>query len=108
MTEETKNNPDEKQSEDKSEEPVETQFELDFSTFILTLNTSALIHLGDIPDPSTRERQISVPAARHTLQILEILKLKTEGNLDENETKLIDDVLFNLRMKFVQLSGSGS
>jgi len=90
----------------KTDPEIPAIFELDFSTFVLSLNTSALIHFGDIPDPGTKERTVSVPAAKHTLQILEILKDKTTGNLDEQETKLLDDVLFNLRMKFIRLTES--
>ena len=75
---------------------------LDFSNFILSLNASALIHLGDIPDPQSRERQVNLSAAKHTIEILEIIKNKTKGNLDGDEEKLLDDVLFNLRMKYIK------
>ncbi|MGH7808282.1 MAG: DUF1844 domain-containing protein [Thermodesulfobacteriota bacterium] len=77
-------------------------FQMDFSTFVLSLNASALIHLGEIPDPHSKERSINLPAAKHTIEILEIIKNKTKGNLDGEEEKLLDDVLFNLRMKFVK------
>jgi hypothetical protein len=77
-------------------------FKMDFSTFILSLNASALIHLGEIPDPHSKERSINLPAAKHTIEILEILKNKTKGNLDREEDKLLDDVLYNLRMKYVK------
>ncbi|HEX9830240.1 MAG TPA: DUF1844 domain-containing protein [Thermodesulfobacteriota bacterium] len=77
-------------------------FQMDFSTFVLSLNASALIHLGEIPDPHSKERSINLPAAKHTIEILEIIKNKTKGNLNGEEEKLLDDVLFNLRMKFVK------
>lgn len=77
-------------------------FKMDFSTFILSLNASALIHLGEIPDPHSKERSINLLAAKHTIEILEIIKNKTKGNLDREEEKLLDDVLFNLRMKYVK------
>ena len=77
---------------------------MDFSAFILSLNASSLIHLGEIPDPQSRERTMNIPAAKHTIEILEILKEKTAGNLDQEETKLLDDILFNLRLKFLQHS----
>lgn len=79
---------------------------LDFSNFVLSLNASALIHLGDIPDPESRERLVNLPAAKHTIEILEIIKNKTVGNLDGEEQKLLDDVLYNLRMKYVKDIGS--
>ena len=77
---------------------------MDFSAFILSLNASSLIHLGEIPDPQSRERSVNIPAAKHTIEILEILKEKTVGNLDEDENKLLDDILYNLRMKYLQHS----
>lgn len=77
-------------------------FQMDFATFILSLNTSALIHLGDIPDPMSKERTINMHAAKHTIEILGIMKDKTTGNLDTQEEKLLDDVIYNLRMKYVQ------
>ena len=83
------------------------EFKMDFSGFILSLNASALIHLGDIPDPQSRERSLNLPAAKHTIDILEILSDKTKGNLNDEEQKLLDDVVYNLRMKYVKAS-SGS
>ncbi len=74
----------------------------DLSTFVLSLNASAMIHLGDIPDPGTKERQVNLPAAKHTVDILELIQEKTKGNLTDEETKLIDDVIYGLRMKYVQ------
>jgi hypothetical protein len=75
---------------------------MDFSTFVLSLNASALIHLGEIPDPISKERAVNISASKHTIEILEIIKDKTKGNLDGEEEKLLDDVLFNLRMKYVK------
>jgi len=90
-------------SEDpKSESKESGSIMMDFSNFILSLNASALIHLGDIPDPQSRERQVNLSAAKHTIEILEIIKNKTKGNLDGDEEKLLDDVLFNLRMKYIR------
>jgi hypothetical protein len=88
--------------ETKKETEQAGLFKMDFSTFVLSLNASALIHLGDIPDPQSKERTVNLPAAKHTIEILEIIKGKTKGNLDREEEKLLDDVLFNLRMKYVK------
>ena len=79
---------------------------MDFSAFILSLNASSMIHMGEIPDPMSRERSVNIPAAKHTIEILEILKEKTVGNLDDDENKLLDDILYNLRLKYVQHSKS--
>ena len=88
--------------EEKRKSKESGSLKLDFSNFVLSLNASALIHLGDIPDPQSRERLINLPAAKHTIEILEIIKTKTVGNLDGEEQKLLDDVLYNLRMKYVK------
>ena len=77
---------------------------IDFSNFILSLNTSALIHLGDIPDPQSRERIYDIQSAKQTIDILELLKTKTEGNLDTEEFKLLDDVIYDLRMKYIKMT----
>lgn len=79
---------------------------MDFSTFVLSLNASSLIHLGEIHDPQLKEITVNLPAAKHTIEILEILKDKTVGNLDDNENKLLNDVLYNLRLKYIQHSKS--
>ncbi len=77
---------------------------MDFSTFILSLNASSLIHLGEIHDPQLKEISVNLPAAKHTIEILEILQDKTVGNLDDGESKLLEDILYNLRLKFIQHS----
>ncbi len=96
MGDETKKNPN--QSE---------LFKMDFSTFLLSLNASALIHLGEIPDPASKERAVNISAVKHTIEILEIIQEKTKGNLEGEEEKLMDDVLFNLRMKYVKCTELG-
>ncbi len=77
---------------------------VDFSTFVLSLATAALYQLGAVPDSATGE---GVPAdplvARQTLETLEMLREKTQGNLSEEERKLIDSLLYDLRMRFVAL-----
>lgn len=78
---------------------------VDFSTFVLSLATAALYQLGAVPDPETGE---AVPAdpllARQTLETLEMLREKTLGNLSEEERKLLDSLLYDLRMRAVELS----
>ncbi len=90
-------------SDESKKNPNQSElFKMDFSTFVLSLNTSALIHLGEIADPTSKERAVNLLAAKHTIEILEIIKDKTKGNLDGEEEKLLDDALFNLRMKYVK------
>lgn len=88
---------------DAEQNPKQKQeYKMDFSGFILSLNASALIHLGDIPDPHTKQRNIDIAAAKHTIDILELISDKTQGNLTGDEKKLIDDVVYNLRLKYVK------
>jgi hypothetical protein len=76
--------------------------EINFANFIFSLSTTAMYHFGDIPDPVTKEARRNLAAAKQTIDILSILKTKTEGNLDEGERELLDGVLFELRMRFVK------
>ncbi len=91
-------------SDEKKRKPASGELTMDFSAFILSLNASSLIHLGEIPDPESRSRGVNIPAAKHTIEILEIIKDKTAGNLDDDEDKLLDDILYTLRLKFLQHS----
>ena len=75
---------------------------LNFSMFILSLTTSALVCLGELPDPITKEKVINLSLAQQTISIIEILKAKTTGNLSEDEENLIGTVLYDLRMKYIQ------
>jgi hypothetical protein len=76
--------------------------ELGFSTFILSLSTSALVHLAELPDPISNEKKINLPLAKQTIAIIEMLKEKTKGNLTEEEDQLIEDLLYDLRLKYVE------
>jgi hypothetical protein len=93
---------------DPQEKPVEEKElpKIDFSTFVLSLATSALYHLGLSPDPSGEAApKPNLPLARHTIDTIEMLEEKTRGNLDEEEAKLIKSVLYQLHMGFVQAKG---
>ncbi len=72
----------------------------DFSTFVLSLSTSALMHLGEIKNPQTDRIEKDLALARHTIDILAILKEKTRGNLTKDEQALLDRILYELRMKY--------
>jgi hypothetical protein len=79
--------------------------EIDFSTFLVSLSTSVLYNLGLVDDPSTGQRgDVNLAAARHTIDILDMLKRKTQGNLEDAETRLLDSLLFELRMRVVEVS----
>ena len=75
---------------------------INFTNFVLSLSTSALFHFGDFPDPEGGTVQKNLPAVKQTIDILDMLNEKTKGNLDENEDKLIQGVLYELKMRFVK------
>jgi hypothetical protein len=78
-----------------------------FSTFVLGLSTQALLHLGEIPNPLTRGVERDLPAAKQVIDILGILRQKTGSNLEPGEEALLDSVLYDLRMRYVELVRSG-
>ena len=90
------------ESKNISENPDSTEFA--FSTFVLSLSTSALVCLGELPDPLKNEKSTNLPLAKQTIGIIEMLKEKTKGNLTEEEDKLLDGILYDLRMKYVTVS----
>ena len=74
---------------------------LDFSTFCISLGTSAMVNLGSIPNPETQQSDQNLPLAKQSIDILAILKEKTKGNLSPEESRLLDNLLFDLRMSYV-------
>jgi hypothetical protein len=75
--------------------------ELTFTTFLLSLSTSAIVSLGELPDPLKNEQCVNLSLAKQTINIIEILKEKTKGNLSDEEERLIDDMLYDLRLKYI-------
>lgn len=75
-----------------------------FPTFVLSLSSSALVHLGEVPDPDSGKPMENLVIAKHTIDILAMLEEKTKGNLNVEESKLLKDMLFELRMIYVQKS----
>ncbi|MDR1857588.1 MAG: DUF1844 domain-containing protein [Desulfovibrio sp.] len=79
--------------------------EVTFSTFIMSMASSALVQLGEVPNPETGEIQEDLLLARHTIDVLDMLREKTENSLDEKERRLIYDLLYELRIKYVSKAG---
>jgi hypothetical protein len=75
---------------------------IDFATFILSLSHSVMMHLGEAPDPETNESRTSLPLAKQNIDILALLEDKTKGNLTGEEERLLAQVLFDLRMRYVE------
>jgi len=94
-------------AEAKKEEPSQGAPlpEIDFFSFVLSLSTSAFIQLGVVQDPVTKQSAKDLPLAKQTIDLIGMLKEKTKGNLTSEEEKLVDNVLYDLRMRYVKLSG---
>jgi hypothetical protein len=79
--------------------------EVNFSTLIMSLSSSALFHLGEIPDPQTGRKATDFPLAKHTIDTIGMLAEKTKGNLTEEEQKFLDTMLADLRWRYVKATG---
>ncbi len=77
---------------------------LDFATFILSLSHSALVHLGEAPHPDGEAPAKDLALARQTIDMLGLLEEKTRGNLTGDEERLLSQILYDLRMRFLELS----
>ena len=74
----------------------------DFHTFILSLGSSALLHLGELEHPEAGDARPDLAMAKHTIDILAMLEEKTKGNLTPPEEKLMESLLFDLRLRYVE------
>jgi len=77
---------------------------VDFLNLVVSMSHSALLHLGDAPDPSTGGHEKNLPLARQTIDILAMLQEKTRGNLSGNEERVLSQAVYDLRMRFVEVS----
>jgi len=75
---------------------------VDFGTFVLSLGSSALVHLGEIQHPDSAETKENISLARQTIDLLAMLEEKTQGNLTPEESRFLRDLLADLRLKFVE------
>jgi hypothetical protein len=103
MAEETKENqaqPGKKQAGD--EEQTYALPKIDFSTFVLSMNSSALVQLGLIDDPAAGQRTKNLPLAKQTIDMLAMLEEKTKGNLTDDEEKILTNILYELKMLYVK------
>jgi uncharacterized protein DUF1844 len=82
--------------------------DLSFTTFVVSLASSAAIHFGDLPDPNTGERaEINLEGAAQMIDILTLLEEKTRGNLTIEERQVLEQVLYELRLRFVDATSGG-
>jgi len=76
--------------------------EINFINFLFSISTSALIQMGEIEDPISQQTVKNLPLAKQTIDLIGMLKEKTKGNLTPDEAKLIENILFDLRMRYVK------
>jgi hypothetical protein len=88
--------------ETETQEPPEDSGEGGFSSLVLMLGTMALTHLGAAPDPGGGQTKVDLAQARCLLDLLEVLKEKTAGNLTSGESTMLEALLFDLRMHYVE------
>lgn len=82
--------------------------EVTFTSFVLSLNTTALYHLGELAHPETGERNIDLELVKHTIDTLILLHDKTKGNLDRDENELLSTILYDLKMRYVKAKDRNS
>ena len=94
---------EEKETPDAEAQEPPLQFpEINFATFVASLNASALLQLGAIEDPTTGTKNKSLPMAKQTIDILSMLQEKTAGNLSQEEENLLKNILYDLRLMYVK------
>ena len=72
-----------------------------FEGLVMLFGTTGLVHLGAAPDPTSGQRRVDLDQAKQTINLLELLKEKTAGNLTTTEAEVLDGILFDLRCRYV-------
>jgi hypothetical protein len=90
------------QRESAQRKPSGPPLQIDFASFLMIYLQTALIHLGELEDSVEKKPQINLEAARQIIDILDMLKEKTRGNLTQEEERYLESMLFDLRMRYVE------
>ncbi|MEJ2109403.1 MAG: DUF1844 domain-containing protein [Acidobacteriota bacterium] len=93
-----------KRKENASNPDEQQRPPIDFPSYLLSYYTQGMVLLGEVPNPYTNKKEEDMEAARHTIDILSMLEEKTKGNLSQDEQKLLENVLYELRMKYMAKS----
>jgi hypothetical protein len=101
---EDKEHSDQTDSTQDREEDIQLP-EINFPTFIFSLNSSALVHLGIIEDPASGQKSKNLAMAKQTIDILGMIEEKTQGNLSHDEASMLKHILYELRMIYVKEKG---
>ena len=103
IVEETK--PEEAAPEEvKKEEGDDALAPPDFSSFVFSISTTVLMDLGEIEHPINKEKKVNLKMAKHSIDVLDMLKDKTEGNLTDQESALITNILSDLKLRYCKLT----
>ena len=82
---------------------------ISFAAFVLSLAHTAAVHFGDVPDPvSGHQSPANLPAAQQMINILALLEQKTRGNLTAEERQLLEQILYELRLRYVEVRNAGT
>lgn len=93
---------------DSKGEPAQALGPVDFATHVLSLASSAMVALGKMPDPSGETPPADLDTAHYLIDVLGMLELKTRGNLDESEQKLLQSLLYDLRVAYVDTAAAAA
>lgn len=94
------------EKEPTKEQTEEQEPRIDFSIFISSLGMQALMGLGEITNPIDKKKEVNLDQAKYTIDVLQVLKEKTEGNRTEEEGKILEGLLYELRLKYVEKTGA--
>ena len=101
MADESHSNPPHDHDHDHEHDPEG----ISFAAFVLSLAHTTAVHLGDVPDPvSGSSGQVNLAAAHQMIDILSLLEVKTRGNLSAEERQLLEQILYELRLRFVEVA----
>ncbi len=101
-----KNAPQEKEADKDKKQQTSTPLpEVNFTTLIFSLSSSALFYLGEVADPETNQPKKDLALAKHTIDTISMLKDKTKGNLTDEEDKFITTVIADLKWRYVKAIG---
>jgi hypothetical protein len=88
--------------ENEKQEQTKDPEEVGFGTLVLMFGTAAMVHLGAAPNPESGETKLDLAQAKQMIDLLDVLKAKTAGNLTAGESAVLDDILFDLRMRYLE------
>jgi uncharacterized protein DUF1844 len=81
--------------------------EVTFSSFVLMVGTTAMVHLGMAPDPASGQQKPDLPQAKHVIDLLGVIQEKTMGNLTADEASLLEHLLYDLRLRYLEAAKTG-